>query len=45
MKEALLGLVRLRKVTSKEPKHLCENCNCKRYSPCCCKKAKGGKNV
>ena len=22
------------------PEHECENCRCKRYSPCCCIKAK-----
>lgn len=33
-----LGLVRLRKRTSKEPTFDCGNCGCKRYSPCTCKK-------
>lgn len=33
-----LGLVALRKRTGKEPTFECGNCNCKRYSPCTCKK-------
>lgn len=33
-----VGLVKLRKVTGKEPTYSCENCKCKRYSKCGCKR-------
>ena len=32
------GLIKLRKVTDKEPTYVCDNCSCKRYSKCGCKK-------
>ena len=34
------GLIALRQRTGKEPTFPCENCNCKRYSPCTCKRRK-----
>jgi hypothetical protein len=38
------GLKKLRaNIQDKEPTHYCENCKCKRYSPCYCEK-KGQKN-
>lgn len=34
------GLIALRRITGKVPTHDCDNCKCKRYSPCTCKKAR-----
>jgi hypothetical protein len=39
-KKETKGLIRLRKRTAKSPEYFCDNCNCKRYSPCTCKKSK-----
>ena len=33
-----IGLKKLRKKTGKVPTYECNNCNCKRYSPCGCMK-------
>ena len=38
MKKEYLGLKKLRKVNSKNPTYQCDNCGCKRYSICGCKK-------
>jgi len=35
-KDSTKGLVRLRKVQTRTPEHYCENCKCRRYSPCTC---------
>ena len=32
------GLIKLRAVTGKEPTYDCDNCKCKRYSKCTCKR-------
>jgi len=37
-REETKGLVKLRRVTGKEPTFDCGNCKCKRYSPCTCRK-------
>ena len=37
-KERQKGLKALRKTKGKYPTYDCKNCNCKRYSPCTCKK-------
>jgi len=39
-KNEIKGLVRLRKVTAKEPTFECDNCSCKRYSKCTCMRKK-----
>ena len=39
MKKETKGLVKLRKVTAREPEHSCQNCGLKRYSPCKCREA------
>ncbi len=39
MKKETKGLVKLRKVTAKEPEHNCKNCGLKRYSVCKCREA------
>lgn len=39
------GLKQLRKVTGKTPTYYCKNCNCKRYSPCTCKKSEKKKET
>jgi len=31
------GLKALRSSRARKPEHVCENCSCKRYSPCNCK--------
>lgn len=31
-----LGLIKLRKRSGRTPTYHCENCGCKRYSPCGC---------
>jgi hypothetical protein len=42
-KKETKGLIRLRKKSDKVPTYFCENCNCKRYSPCTCKKSEDKK--
>lgn len=37
-RKEIKGLVRLRAITGREPTYECDNCHCKRYSPCGCKK-------
>jgi hypothetical protein len=37
-KEPQKGLIKLRRVTGKMPTYDCDNCRCKRYSKCGCKK-------
>lgn len=32
------GLKRLRASTGKAPQYKCDNCGCRRYSPCTCKR-------
>ena len=39
MKKETKGLVKLRKVTAREPEHNCQNCGLKRYSVCKCREA------
>ena len=45
--QQILGLKKLRKNSiDDEPKYKCENCQCKRYSPCkCIKRTKEEPNV
>ena len=37
-RKSRLGIKRFRAVSGKEPTHKCDNCGCKRYSPCNCKR-------
>ncbi len=39
MKKETKGLVKLRKVTAREPEHHCKNCGLNRYSVCNCRVA------
>ena len=38
MKKEYKGLKKLRRITAKAPIYHCDNCGCKRYSVCSCKK-------
>jgi len=37
-KERPKGLIKLRSVSGKVPTYECDNCKCKRYSKCTCKR-------
>jgi len=43
-REAPKGLKKLRRVTGKAPTYECNNCKCKRYSKCNCKRKKTKRN-